>query len=135
MTRLIEKTLKEPSQSVLLSISPANYTHTDGGLIVLKNSARMRLYFDRDFLIVNGFDGCRLDLLLFSEKLLTLVFRVGHEGRLLTPISKSGRSEIGIPMSVLSSLKPDDFPKIRKAQCGYQFRDDKLFVALPLMYR
>lgn len=134
MTKLIHKTLKEPSERVLISISPANYTHNEDGSIVLKNSARMRLYFDRDFLVTHGFQEDRLDLIAFHELRLVFVFRVSETGRRLTPISKSGRSEIGVPMSVLNTLTPDDFPSAKKLQCGYHFVDDKLLVVLPFAY-
>lgn len=134
MARLIQKILKNPSERVLISISPANYTHNDDGSIVLKNSTRMRLYFDRDFLSTHDFKEDRLDLLAFNEVRLALVFRVSKEGRRLTPISKSGRSEIGVPLSVLTTLTPDDFPPARKLQCSYHFVDDKLLVALPFAH-
>lgn len=131
MATLLTKALHNPSERVLVSISPANYTHTDGGLIVLKNSPRMRLYLDRTLLSENGFERDRLELKLFSESKLCLVFEAGHIGLTVSPIPKSGRSEIAIPLSKLRHLTADAFPKVRKAQCSYQFRGDKLIVALP----
>lgn len=131
MSALIIKTLPDASQRVLISISPANYTHTADGLLVLKNSVRMRLYVDQTLLSEQGSFCSRLRLLKFNERLIGLVFELSHVGTKATPIVRSGKSEVSVPLSVLKDIKPGDFPAVRRLPCSYKFVEDKLLVLLP----
>lgn len=131
MSALIIKTLPDASQRVLISISPANYTHTADGLLVLKNSVRMRLYVDQTLLSEQGSFCSRLRLLKFNERMIGLVFELSHVGTKATPIVRSGKSEVSVPLSVLKDIKPGDFPAVRRLPCAYKFVEDKLLVLLP----
>lgn len=131
---LVERTFKEPSQRVTVTISPANYTNNRRGELVVKNNPRMRLMLDKTLLDEQDFMCDRLELQEFDEKRLALIFKVTDRGNRVAPIKKgSGKADIAVPLSVLKELKPIDFPKLRKAPCVYRFvSGDLLFIGLPV---
>ena len=63
--------------------------------------------------------------------MIGLVFELSHVGTKATPIVRSGKSEVSVPLSVLRDIRPDDFPAVRRLPCSYKFVEDKLLVLLP----
>lgn len=127
--------LKEPSERVKVTLSPANYTNNDKGEIVLKNSPRLRVMIDKSLLEEHGLICDRLAYDRFDESRFVLVFRISDEGTRAAPIKKgSGKADCSLPLSKVTELKFEDFPELRRAPCSYRIIADKelLFVILPL---
>ncbi|EGR3221685.1 hypothetical protein N7I40_004057 [Vibrio parahaemolyticus] len=135
MSEVTMRVLKEPSERVKITISPATYTNNDKGEIVLKNSARMRLMLDKTLLREQDFICDRLKLIHFDEDKMFLMFKVSDDGIKTTTMGGKDhpKLEVSIPLSRLKTLKHNDFPKIRRAPCAYRFlSEERLIVLLPL---
>lgn len=127
--------LRHPSERVLASISPANYTTKDG-LIVVKNNARVRLYIDKTLLPENGIDTDRLELVRYNGESVAFIFEAtASRGVRLTPIVRSPKLELSIPFSALakSSFNPNELPQLRRVQCMFGIAGEKFGVRLPLV--
>ena len=131
---LTVRKLKEPSERVKVTISPATYTNNAKGEIVLKNSARMRLMLDKTLLSEQDFIRDRLNLIEFNEDRLYLIFEVSDKGTKTATMGgkEHPKLEMSVPLSVLKTLKHTDFPKVRRAPCAYKFKGEKMVVLLPL---
>lgn len=130
---LVERKLSEPTPEVLVTISEPNYVTDKKGVVTLKNSARMRVYMDKNLLVNLGYTHEHLKLIKIDESIMGLVFEIGDKGSKISPIKKgSGKSEVSIPMSKLDSLKPADFPAMRRAMCSYRIKGDRMAILLPL---
>jgi hypothetical protein len=47
---------------------------------------------------------------------------------------RSGKSEVSVPLSVLKSIQPSDFPAVRRLPCAYKFVGERLLVLLPFAH-
>ncbi|MBY8279768.1 hypothetical protein KW516_18790 [Vibrio fluvialis] len=132
---IVPRKLKEPSERVKVTLSPANYTNNDKGEIVLKNSPRLRLMIDKGLLEEQGFICDRLELVRFDDARFFMVFKVTDKGTRATPIkNRSGKADYSVPLSKLTKLKFEDFPELKKAPCAYRViaREEIFIVALPV---
>lgn len=75
-SKLKHRRLKERSERIKVTISPANYVNNDKGELVVKNNPRMRLMLDKSLLQEQGFICDRLELERFDETRLLLIFKV-----------------------------------------------------------
>lgn len=130
------KKISEPTPRVLTSVSNANYTTNDKGIIILKNNPRIRLYVDKTLLRENGIEADRLELVKFDPKRMSFAFAPVKTGGIrLTPIPRSPKVEMSIPFSTLKSISDfsaDELPPIKREPCAMKIEHGMFFVSMPL---
>lgn len=119
-------------ERIVATVSPANLLVKPDGTIFTKNSARIRLYFDRFLLQSYGYDeDTRLKFLALSPETFAAYFQLGDDGITLSPISvRSGKSELAIPASAVKGI--GTLPRLRRAKCWFGICKERHILAVRL---